>query len=1315
MQITVRCPKCETKYHLDPELRGQRMRCPNVQCRTVFEVKPVEEGEEPPRRSEGSTAGPAAPVVKHSSGTVGDLVPILPAEAAPEDEAEVEFDELPPADSALIRPLPPKDEGPKPPRGSGNVGEVVPMLPAEASPPSEAKGGASGSEISGVPLRSAESASPAERSWEQPPPPRRVNPTPSPPPPPSPRSPSKPAAAQAEAVPPKKEAGTPLPKAPPPKPQPKAPPAPNWQAAPPPVRRGGATAPPRETQTIAPGDTSTTRPVVGDGPPAEHLAPREAAWDAPPDRHSDADDDTGHPPARHGSLKWLVVIVLLLAAVVGGFGWFIVKMDSNSETERFKKGLAEYQGGRNDAASTIFNELIRDFPESDELSTYKFLHAWSTLRYRLYRLGADPAEGLRDLTRFVKNEAKDPNLEKYREDVGAAYDQLLNELMKNEQEALKGENLEVLDEELENATAWVPGNRIKELKAQLGNVRQAIAHKLLREEILKVLDGLAGQPVPDMLERAAEEIARAKPELPGLERDGEVQKRMTALLEARRKLVTWHASAAPLEAAGEDGEPGLWVTADSGENTVPAAADRGGIVFALARGVLYALDQGTGQVRWATRVGVDTTTLPVRIPASATEVELALVLSSDTNTLTAREARTGKPRWRHRLSAPCLGRPLVVGARLYLPTYDGRVYEFDLANREQLGWFELGKPLSVGGTRQEGTSLIYFAADERYVFVIDVDPDKRPSEVCPGILISNHPAGSLRSEPVIVSRADQRMVFHLEESAWPDYLVLSQASGLDAMKLRVFTLPISGGFSTGTLGPEPEVPGWSWFPPFQNFERLVQVTDEGVVGLIGINQVRNMDKDLYLELKHQIPPPAGKREVRTGRGQVVHASENEVWVLAHGDLRLWHFDRFGQNLVPLWQQPLTLGSPLHASQVNEGKSLVMVTQSPAEPTCKATAVSAAADGDMAVVRWQKQLGLLARGEPIAVGGQVLMLDQSGALFQFDPKEHADAANGWQAGGKRIAATLAPSSRGPYLLPNEDGSSVDILALGPTGRLVVRSFEPGKPVSNRSYGSFGLPAGAPARVGKAVIVPMDTGLLVRLPLTGKAGGTRGPEWRAPYADRDASGFVAALGGDEFVATDGSRGLARWKWSGERDFTQSTTSTMLPARLTAAPVVLPREKGGDVLVCVADSRGMVTLLKDTPAGAREQSWQTERSWSVGGRITAGPFLRGKHVGCVVDRHRLVWIDPSKNGLAWEFADQRAGIIGIPNAVNGALIVALQSGKFIGLDAQTGKPKGSGNRLKAHVAPTAAPVPFGEGRVLAPLSDGTLMILTSKQLGL
>ena len=60
------------------------------------------------------------------------------------------------------------------------------------------------------------------------------------------------------------------------------------------------------------------------------------------------------------------------------------------------------------------------------------------------------------------------------------------------------------------------------------------------------------------------------------------------------------------------------------------------------------------------------------------------------------------------------------------------------------------------------------------------------------------------------------------------------------------------------------------------------------------------------------------------------------------------------------------------------------------------------------------------------------------------------------------------------------------------------------------------------VGALVVLSL---LLVLLPYYAYA------QWRAPHADKDALCHVVTLGGEEFVTTDGSRGLIRWRWPGK----------------------------------------------------------------------------------------------------------------------------------------------------------------------------------------
>jgi hypothetical protein len=74
----------------------------------------------------------------------------------------------------------------------------------------------------------------------------------------------------------------------------------------------------------------------------------------------------------------------------------------------------------------------------------------------------------------------------------------------------------------------------------------------------------------------------------------------------------------------------------------------------------------------------------------------------------------------------------------------------------------------------------------------------------------------------------------------------------------------------------------------------------------------------------------------------------------------------------------------------------------------------------------------------------------------------------------------------------------------------------------------------------------------------------------------------------------------------------------------------------------------------------------------------------------------------------------VVGQPHLAGGVLVVAHQLGRYVGLNAGTGKKVGPGYRLKGSVAPAAAPVPFGPRRLLAPLSDGTALLLGLKRVG-
>src|SRR5207248_5402844 len=119
------------------------------------------------------------------------------------------------------------------------------------------------------------------------------------------------------------------------------------------------------------------------------------------------------------------------------------------------------------------------------------------------------------------------------------------------------------------------------------------------------------------------------------------------------------------------------------------------IFFCQARGVLYALDEDGGRVRWAARTGLDTDIMPVRVPASDQNAEMVLVASNTGNQfgITARGARDGRPLWHQSLAVPCQGPPAIVGPNAYVGLADntGTVLEISIASGEIVGRITLGR------------------------------------------------------------------------------------------------------------------------------------------------------------------------------------------------------------------------------------------------------------------------------------------------------------------------------------------------------------------------------------------------------------------------------------------------------------------------------------------------------------------------------------------------------------------------------------------------------------------------------------------------
>jgi len=1100
--------------------------------------------------------------------------------------------------------------------------------------------------------------------------------------------------------------------------------------------------------------------------------PRElppGEWEPPPVRRGSASQEQAaqpveetaaeHPPEEPGDdgqplvskrRAWLAIAVVLPLTVIilGGVGlkvWSMVRYNEGTVADRAHD---YYQQGSFSNAENEFRLLEQKSPTSEHIEKYHFMAEWCGVCNSVSNPDADVVAVAAQFNQFVKTHKNDPLMGELEHDAGQRLLRLVESLVARSADPKDEQPLQAVEriEQLRRTVTALRADALSQkesnqIDADLSKVRKAVERAIKRRKVLAALT-IQGKETPiDAIKRAQSLLVQKERELPGIRQDPEARTALTKLEEAHLASVVYHEAAEapppPPALPVDEGEPMRFAPLASpawlGNNAPPD--DR--IVLALVRGMLYALKKTTGDLKWATRVGIDTTVLPLHVPLSAFNSELLLVLSADTQTLSALNA-DGESQWTYHVGQPVLGRPIIIDRRAFLPDYSGWVHEIELSRGQLLGRWFLGQRLTCGGTREGETNRIYFPADDFCIYVLDVSPSSRR---CATILYDGHLSGSLRSEPVVIPP---------EGDGASGYLILNQASGLDEMRLRVFELPLQDPHADPlSLNPPALLPGWTWFEPKTDGEKVAVLSDAGVLGLFGIHQLGNMDPALFpwlqpggLDLSSFLDPSAATAKERAlprerGRAQVVHMQGDSLWVLAHGRFQQVNLEmkwKTGPQAVPGWTTPLMLGSPLHEPQRIEDRNgnspFYLVTQALEQQVCLATAVD-----ELGQMLWQRQLGLVCQGEPLMLtppgGGPPLLLalDQGGGLFELDPQLPPDKL---RCVRKVLAPALAENPHlPPRLLRAADGhSAYEVAASGDGKQMIVRRIEWAGDQRELRFNECSVslldpndqsgtrvltPACPPVVAGSQLLIAMTDGHVRGLSLTDdKPQLESGPSWRDLRIPVLAPCHLLALDGDRFLTTNGNLSLSVHEWPAGKDYRllpkEGEPLKPLEHLVAAPPVLLPSADGQPPRVVVADSSGVLRLFAVAPDG----SLQPGLTWPLNGNLSSGPFVQaapegGWRIGCVLDRSNLLWIDPSKAKPLWTYPSDGPAIIGQPQRIEDMLVAALQSGHYVGIDPSTGKPKGRGYTLRASVAPAATPVSFGPGRMFAPLSDGTALLLS------
>ncbi|MBN9521647.1 PQQ-binding-like beta-propeller repeat protein [bacterium] len=1194
MSIAVECPHCETRFHLQPELAGKMVRCPNLDCRQVFEF---------------AAALPPLPMIPRDE---------TPA-PRPEPVPEVVEAELAPAPPPKAKPRPPKP--PKPARTEPRPPKVVEAVVVQPTRPKPAADG------------------PKEVVW-----------TPD-----------------------------------------------------------------------------------ADLPPAVPAPP-------PPPRYEEVRDDDG--PVRRRRRRTnrgpiiLVGLVVLAGLTAGAGGLYYVRYLRLVQERHVVQAEGLYKDGKYPDAKKSFEEIVVKYPDHADVEKYRFFADLSALQTaaRTVTNRDNPRPALAALKTFADARKDSPfaKPDQFGNDVFDAGKKVAEDAADYAGDRVKGftgDRAKLKD--LSDAEEMIAAGRAVPTLVEPFQPKEAVGFdaplaKFTAAEAgikqarfrISVLDRVT-QTLQTPTDQAVVE-AKADLAANGLADDPEGRELVSRAEADFLRRVRYDADpAAPAPPAAGGPNALLFVAPVGAGKTVPRGAleDPPTVFLAVARGVLYALDEDTGDLLWAARVGADVFDPPAvtRIDSAEGPTDVAVVLGNvaGVSEATGRVLRSGQERWRQVLPAPAAGPAAVVAGRAFVPLRDpaGTVLVIDLATGARVGRLTLGQAAAQVVARP-GTNELFVAADARRVFVFDATPGTNPR--CVRVVTTGHPAGSIRTTPVVLGPPG--------DAPAPRHLLLCQADGPAAMKLRAFPIVNTPALAadappvTDPIAPEAElpVPGWVWFPPVSDGERLAAVTDAGQFRLFGVNLPGNRDPALFALPAPPLPTPPDGAPVP---GLAVPAEDGAFWVLANGALQ-----KYRLRLHPVRGLELVadgkaepVGAPTQPVQMNPRRDTAcFVVRSGNSSGCRAVAVRLQ-DGEP---RWRRQLGLVPGGPAVRTADGVLLADEDGGAVHVPLAALADAK---AADPAWVVASGPGAATGPTAVATgANGLAFTVTpTVGEKGpQWVIRTFTNGALKASGNVPAPGAVAGPPIVLGGVLLIPASDGAVHRFtPGDGKSRTevlARGPTWLTDRRAPDPVCYLVALDGDRFAGSDGGKALVRWEWPAGAAWKAGDARWELRDRVASPPLYLPAAGGRPARLLAAEATGGVWLFAAERGGDPLRRWLPGRTVSLpGGRV--GPFGFAPESGRVCyavegkadERAAARWVvglDPDRDEAAWVSpADEPT--VGAPVPLpDGRWLVTDRAGVVTAHAADTGRPTGRESVGLPGAVPAAAGVPTGPAAVLVPLTDGS-----------
>jgi outer membrane protein assembly factor BamB len=1050
---------------------------------------------------------------------------------------------------------------------------------------------------------------------------------------------------------------------------------------------------------------------------------------------------------------WILIGMCVAIVVLIGAGvFYVISIQGKTEDKLIKQAEEEYRKADYGGAQKTYDKLKTEYPNNENTPKYKFFGDLCAMQIvvRGVTNRENPDTSLEKFLKFTKDTKDSPFAKpesgygrdileagkKLVEDINAHAEDRVTEYRKDRS---KSGELDRAEKAIASGRDLLPV--LEKYRAgddpPLDPYRQGFdkTEKLVKHERARTAAITKAMKQLEKLSDAAIQQAEGDLSAAGFLDDDEAQALIAAAKGRLRDMVKFEAEEVPPRAAPTSATATVLFVAPVGQTRRAPQSGVGEnvqpvIFLAVARGILYALDEDTGTLKWALRVGPDVTDPPTvtRVELDTGPAELALVTSNAGGepALAGYVVETGLARWYQPLPAPAAGPATVVGGRAYVALRDpeGSIYEFDLTSGTRKGRIRLGQPAGPGMAVRPGTGLLYAAADARRVYVIDTgakDADgNRKEPVCVQVIATNHPAGTLRTPPVLLGPDG-------EEPA-ERWMILAQTDG----KLRAFQVQqIQPPPADGKLPPETpakaaaelSLDGWVWYPPATDGERLGVVTDRGQFRLFGVNQPGNFDTALFPLHSPTLPAPPEGTAIR---GLVLPAEEAAFWVFADGTMqkfRLALIPSRGLEVVPTSAR-MVIGEPTQAPQFTGRRDAACIVVRSLNSAGYKAIVMDISNGEL---RWQRQLGVMPATVPIPQDGGVVLASEDGGLVYVPtasgllPGQTTVAPPVWviatppdNVSGSTVAAVSANGKFAFTLTPvstAEDGKML--------GKYVIRRIEGGRKTYETTVVSPGPLAGQPVVLGDSLLIPTADGYVHRLipnPASPNSDTLApGPQWLGERR-ADSVCYITPTSESGFLTNDGGKKLLSWEWPKTGRWSPTTGNWDLREKPAGPGVVIPPFTVGDSpRVLIADVTGSVWLYA-------ERGGPPLKRWKPGDGLPAGeptsPLViqtdaNGRVVvAYIVKKKFLVCIDPDHNvpKIAVQPSDDPdALIVGSPQpAGRGRWLVTDLAGRLTLVDAEGMKVATMAIGLPG-VVPARAAGLVGETAALAPLSDGSAVVLT------